>query len=122
MQSKKTLAIFISSTDAINNIDIIYNFMHQDYDDFVIISDDNDHIDNKYAVIPSIHLKFFHGSVVFLSARSYLEKNRILSDNIYVVTSLDEIINNHISKNRLSGIKVINIQDKKIEVIKYDKL
>jgi hypothetical protein len=119
----KTIAIFINSNDSIEHIKLLYDFFHKDYDDFVIVTDNNDKIDTSYAVIPSIYLKFFQGSIVFLSAQSYLEKNNILSDNIYITTSIEEILNNNIPKSRLSGVNIITIQNNnKIEVIKYEKL
>lgn len=124
MLSKKTLAIFINENDDeyINYVDTIYNFFQDQYEDFVIISDENDSIKSNYAVIPSIHLKFFQGTVVFLSVKTHLEKNDILADEIYVVTSVGDIIANHIPKNRLNNIKILSIQNNKIEVISYGKL
>jgi hypothetical protein len=120
--SYKTIAIFINDNDSIEAISVLYDFFHKDYEDFVIVSNENNKIKTQYAVIPSIHLKFLKASIVFLSAKSYLEKQDILSNDIYVLTSVDEMLSNNIPKNRLSGIKIITLEDKTIEVIKYDKL
>jgi hypothetical protein len=120
--SYKTIAIFINDNDIIEAIPVLYDFFHKDYEDFVIVSNENNKIKTQYAVIPSIHLKFLKASIVFLSAKSYLEKQDILSNDIYVLTSVDEMLSNNIPKNRLSGIKIITLEDKTIEVIKYDKL
>lgn len=120
MLHNKTIAIFIHYNDKVclNTIKHIYNFFKDNYEDLVIISDINDTIPKEYAVIPSIYLKFFQGDIVFLSAQTYLETYGILANNIYVVTSVEEILNNNISKNRLKDINILNIDDQKIEVIK----
>lgn len=124
MLSKNTLAIFTNQNDDdhVNHINTIYDFFKDQYEDFVVISDENDLINQHYAVIPSIHLKFFQGTVVFLSINTYLEKNDILANDIYVLTSTQDILSNHVPKNRLNDIKVLTIQEDKIEVINYGKL
>jgi len=123
MLHEKTIAIFISDNDTnIENIDLIYSFFENEYEDFVIFSDQNSLIPSNYAIIPSIYLKFFQGTVIFLSAQTYLEKENILANNIYVCTSTAEILQNHIPKNRIANIKILTIENNKIEVINYAKL
>jgi aromatic ring-opening dioxygenase LigB subunit len=122
--SPKTIAVFTSPSDNYDKkkLDTIYSFFKDQYDDFVVISDETTDIENKYAVIPSIYLKFFKGDVVFASVTSYLKNNTILANTIYVDTTTDELISQHIPKNRLKNINVLSLQDSKIEVINYGQI
>jgi hypothetical protein len=120
----KTLAIFLSDDDfdKISQIKNIYRFFKNEYGDIFIISNENENIDKEYAVIPSIYLKFFRGDLVFSSIKSYFSNENVLANNIYVFASIKELLSNHIHKNRLNNVKILSIEESKIEVFNYAKL
>jgi hypothetical protein len=120
----KTLAMFLSDDDfdKIGQIKHIYNFFKNEYDDIFVISNENENIDQEYAVVPSIYLKFFRGDLVFSSFKSYFSNEDVLANNIYVCASIKELVSNHIHKNRLNNVKILSVEESKIEVFNYAKL
>ena len=120
--SHKTLAIFVDINDDINIVPHINNYFKYQYDDFVIISDQTDKMGTEYAIIPSIYLKFFQHSVVFLSPQTFLEKEYVLANEIFICASVDDLLSCFINKQRLRNIKLISIKNEKIEVINDAKL
>jgi hypothetical protein len=120
----KTLAIFLSDDDfdRKHQIKYIYKFFKNEYDDIFIISNENENIDKEYAVVPSIYLKFFRGDVVFSSIKGYFSNEDILANNIYVCSSIKELVSNHIHKNRINNVKILSVEESKIEVFNYAQL
>lgn len=120
----KTLAIFIGDQDSetLKNVNTIYDFLKKEYDDFVIITNENNGINYEHAIIPSIYLKFFRGDVVFMSISTYLCNQEILANNIYVCASLEDFLSNNVPKNRLGNAKILTIENSKIKVFNYAKL
>lgn len=118
--SSKTLMLFIDDEQHDSEtVDIIISFFKKSYDDIGIITDSNKAIPSKYATIPSIHLRFFQGDIIFLSLSSYLEYSDILAKNIFVRTTTDEIISNNITRARIGRAKIISINDCMVEVTEY---
>jgi hypothetical protein len=119
--SPKILMLFIDSyqEDMKEDIDLIISSMKKDYDDIGIICDDNSDISSKYATIPSIYLRFFKGDVVFLSLSSYLEHENILADNIFIKTTIDELLSSNVTRAKIGSSKIISINDFNLEVIDY---
>lgn len=113
--------LFIDSyqEDMKENIDLIISSMKKDYDDIGIICDDSSNISSRYATIPSIYLRFFKGDVVFLSLSSYLEHENILADNIFIKTTIDELLSSNVTRAKIGSSKIISIKDFNLEVIDY---
>lgn len=100
-------------------VDVIVSSFKESYDDVGIITDSDQTIPTKYATIPSIHLRFFRGDVVFLSLSSYLEHEDILARNIFIKTTTNEIISNNVTRARIGRAKIISINDYTLEVTEY---
>jgi|694.fasta_scaffold07784_10 hypothetical protein len=117
----KTLAVYLDNDlSGDHYLDILYNYFKNSYEDFVVISDENSLIKSTYAVIPSLYLKFFKGDVIFMSAATFLEKEDILANKIYLCASINELLDNNICKSRLKNVTLIDIKQSAIEVFKND--
>lgn len=76
---------------------------------------------NKYldiANLSSFYMNFCPYSIAFTNVADFLQyQYDIVSKNIYVLTSLDEIQKYHLDKNKLSNVTVLTMKDGKIYAI-----
>ena len=93
---------------SIETINSLKQFLSEriNIDDFLILCDTYDfHV--EYAVLPTFYLYYYKGMVVFLNLEDYIAyKDKIISDNIIIRLSKQEVFESHIDR---SVIKTCNI-------------
>jgi len=117
-----TLAIYIED---ISKIDIsiiknIKNFMSTEYEDFCIISDNNDIFGQQYPVILSIYLKFFKGDIIFIEPECCIQKlDSLIANQVFLYADMGVLLDSGISRKNLKNLKLITYTNNvlNIEVI-----
>ncbi len=105
--SHNTLALFLTDSSQIQYIDIIKK--EYDYDDVVIITDNNFTIPD-YSIVPIFYIKFFKGHIVFLSLADYLNNREYFPVNqVGLAITDDELSKSNIDINKLHLHKVIKL-------------
>lgn len=114
------LGIYIDDIEDINIIDSIRLFLETKYD-IVSIHLFGDTILTKninIAYLSSFYMSFFKGSLLFTNLENFLiNKDSIISQDIFVITSLQELYNHHITKHSLETIKLLTIENGAINEI-----
>jgi hypothetical protein len=83
-----------------------------EYNDFAIFVDDIPNTETGSAMLPSFYMRFYKGSVIFTKLEDYLvNKDKLLSDNKFVITNPTELTQNGLSKKELSTENTIILQN-----------
>jgi hypothetical protein len=92
-------------------LDIVYNHFQSKFDDIFLISDEDAlQVEKKYAILPSFYLDFItNSSVLFLELDDYIEHHSRVTNEIYLVSNLEEITDKKINKSMLKNVKLISI-------------
>lgn len=109
-------AIFTNSnTDVLSSL---YKYFKSNYSDIFFITENSElALDNHYALMYSFYLKFHADTIVFTNIEDYIyNKDNLSSKNIYVLTTLDEIITQNLDKSYLKNIKIISIENGDVKV------
>lgn len=117
-----TLAIYIEDMSRVDMsvIKNIKNFMSTEYEDFCIISDNNDIFDQQYPVILSIYLQFFRGDIVFIEPECCIQKlDSLIANQVFLYADIDTVLGSGISRKNLKNIKLLTYTNNvlNIEVI-----
>lgn len=112
----KSIGIYIESQKDITIIPKLQKFFNERYHTNINIFTDID-IDTylNFANLSSFYMTFCPYAIVFTSVMDFLQyQYLIVSKEIYVLTSLDDIKNNHLEKNNLSGITLLTLKEEQI--------
>lgn len=107
--------------DSIQTINSIKEFLkqHINIDDFFVFCDSYD-THTEYAVLPSFYLYYYKGTVVFLNLEDYIaHKDKIISTNIIIRLSKQEVFESHIDRSVIKGCNILYQEnDQNMEFIK----
>lgn len=112
----KSLGIYIESNKDLEIIPKIEKFFNNKYPVNINIFTDID-IDNhiRWANLSSFYMTFCPYSIVFTNIEDFLQyKYLIISKEIYVITSFDEIQKNQLNKNNLSNVILLTLKEEQI--------
>lgn len=115
----KTLAIYIDGLGSVdtNILKAIRTFFRNDYDDFCIISDNNDGISSDYGMVLPIYAKFFRGDIVILDPLLFIKiKDDLIANQIFLYGTLSSLLDANISKKQLENIKILTLNNNTIDI------
>ena len=117
----KSYGIVFNDINNLNFIIPVVKWIKSNYQfaDINIFSSKEVLLDNpKIASLSMFYLKFFDGSVIFLNAKDYTEyRGEILSNSIFLLTSVDDLLSNNLSKQSLSNVTLLTIESGDIHAI-----
>lgn len=121
--NKSSLGIFLDQDTEDPNLDLYKVFFKDTYDDIVIISDSIMNTKPNWAMVSSYYLRFFPGAILFTDIGSYMaHKDMLLSKDIYLYSSPQDLLSNNVSLNMLKNTKLVTINNNTIEIKNYEKL
>lgn len=116
---QKSIGIYIGSISDLKNLSKLIEFLKNKYITNINIFTDIDigvYLD--IANIASFYMTFCPYALVFTNIADFLQyQYDIISKEIYVLTSLDEIQKYNLEKNNLSNITILTIKDEEIHAI-----
>lgn len=88
------------------------------YYDFFVFVDDNARAKLGCASLSSFYMRFYKGGVVFTNLEDYLlNKDKILSSHIFIITTAKELIEYNTLKNKILNVTILkNINGELYEV------
>lgn len=116
---KTTLALFVEDIEQIDisTVEKIKGFLSEDYDDFCIMSDNNDIFDAKFPVVLGIYLKFFKGDVVFLEPESYIKRSEdLIANQVFLYADIDKVLSSGLSRKSLKDTKLITCTNNTLNI------
>lgn len=116
---QKSIGIYIGSNQDLEILSKLCNFFYSTYNANINIFTDIDI--NAYlniANLPTFYMMFCPYSLVFINIADFLQyQYNVVAQEIYVLTSLDDLQKNYIEKNNLSNITLLTLKEEKIYVI-----
>lgn len=115
----KSVGIFIESNSDLETIPKLKEFFDNNYIANINIFTDID-IDGYLDMsnLSSFYMNFCAYAIVFTNVADFLQyQYDIVSKEVYVLTSLEDIQKNHLEKSNLSNVIVLTMKDGKIYAI-----
>lgn len=106
--SNNQLCIFVSEENQLSFIDKAI-IKISDISD-IFLTSDNNIIDYDKAVLPTYFIRFYDGKILFMNIEDWLSYKDILrSQQIYVISTPEELMNSNLPLHDLKHIHVINL-------------
>lgn len=116
----KTVGVYLENFDQLDLIDTIKLFLEKTYD-IVHIHMFGDGALTSYtnlAYLSTFYMYFFKQALLFMNIEDFLiHKDSLVSSDIYIITTIEDIKINHIPKQDLKNIKLLTINNGEINEI-----
>lgn len=112
MNIQNNIGIWISSYDDLAKVSKVIESIkksNQEIEDVFLISD-IDIVSPDYTVVPSFYVCFYNFICTFLSVKDLIDnKDKLQSQNLILLTNLDDIINSGINRQSLSNVRILEL-------------
>jgi hypothetical protein len=124
---KNSLGIYIEDCDYIDwsQIELIKDFFleQKDVSDCVIFTNKKSNIHSEYCILDAFYSRFYSGVLLFLKVEDFiLNQNHMLSQNIYIMCDIADLIQNNINRSNINNVKLIQTKDNQIRIINNETI
>lgn len=113
-------ALYSDSVNSLGLIDTIYRFCKSknNYCDFNIFSN-NEPIfyGTNIGTLPTFYMKFYNGSIIFCNIKDYIEYEKTLLHQAYLITSVEEMVSVGHTKSSLKNVVLLKVDGDTIHEI-----